>query len=102
MARRTVAAALAVVAGAAVGVTAPVAQAQAAAPGDKDVTAVMFEWKFDSVAKACTDSLGPAGYGYVQVSPLRSTSRAPSGGPRTSPSATRSPVASVTAPPSRA
>ncbi|WP_236245283.1 carbohydrate-binding module family 20 domain-containing protein [Streptomyces sp. CC210A] len=69
MARRTVAAALAVVAGAAVGVTAPVTQAQAAAPGDKDVTAVMFEWKFDSVAKACTDSLGPAGYGYVQVSP---------------------------------
>ncbi|WP_236240467.1 carbohydrate-binding module family 20 domain-containing protein [Streptomyces sp. CC228A] len=69
MARRTVAAALAVVAGAAVGVTAPVTQAQAAAPGDKDVTAVMFEWKFDSVAKACTDTLGPAGYGYVQVSP---------------------------------
>ncbi|WP_175410190.1 carbohydrate-binding module family 20 domain-containing protein [Streptomyces sp. TRM64462] len=69
MARRTVAAALALVAGAAVGVTAPVSQVQAAAPGDKDVTAVMFEWKFDSVAKACTDTLGPAGYGYVQVSP---------------------------------
>ncbi|GAA4922324.1 carbohydrate-binding module family 20 domain-containing protein [Streptomyces coeruleoprunus] len=68
MARRTVAAALAVMAGAAVGVTAP-SQAQAAAPGDKDVTAVMFEWKFSSVAKACTDTLGPAGYGYVQVSP---------------------------------
>ncbi|MEV7723882.1 carbohydrate-binding module family 20 domain-containing protein [Streptomyces sp. NPDC087917] len=29
----------------------------------------MFEWRFDSVAKACTDSLGPAGYGFVQVSP---------------------------------
>ncbi|WP_432103029.1 carbohydrate-binding module family 20 domain-containing protein [Streptomyces sp. bgisy091] len=43
--------------------------AQAAPPGTKDVTAVMFEWKFSSVAKACTDSLGPAGYGYVQVSP---------------------------------
>ncbi|KUH36182.1 MULTISPECIES: carbohydrate-binding module family 20 domain-containing protein [Streptomyces] len=68
MARRTVAAALALVAGAAAGVTAP-SQAQAAAPGDKDVTAVMFEWKFASVAKACTDTLGPAGYGYVQVSP---------------------------------
>ncbi|GAA3396337.1 carbohydrate-binding module family 20 domain-containing protein [Streptomyces roseoviridis] len=49
-------------------VTAPPA-AQAAAPGDKDVTAVMFEWNFASVAKACTDQLGPAGYGYVQVSP---------------------------------
>ncbi|MEU3447785.1 carbohydrate-binding module family 20 domain-containing protein [Streptomyces thermolilacinus] len=69
MARRTVAAALALVAGAAVGVTAPSQPAQAAAPGDKDVTAVMFEWKFASVAKACKDTLGPAGYGYVQVSP---------------------------------
>ncbi|MDQ1007734.1 alpha-amylase [Streptomyces sp. V4I23] len=68
MARRTVAAALAVLAGAAAAVTAP-APAQAAPPGDKDVTAVMFEWKFASVAKACTDQLGPAGYGYVQVSP---------------------------------
>ncbi|MFF5972429.1 carbohydrate-binding module family 20 domain-containing protein [Streptomyces sp. NPDC012769] len=68
MARKTVAAALALVAGAAVAVTAPPA-AQAAAPGAKDVTAVMFEWNFASVAKACTDQLGPAGYGYVQVSP---------------------------------
>ncbi|MFJ4867615.1 carbohydrate-binding module family 20 domain-containing protein [Streptomyces sp. NPDC088757] len=68
MARRTVAAALALVAGAAVAVTGntPV---QAAPPGEKDVTAVMFEWKFSSVAKECTDRLGPAGYGYVQVSP---------------------------------
>ncbi|MEU6882713.1 carbohydrate-binding module family 20 domain-containing protein [Streptomyces sp. NPDC046712] len=68
MARKTVAAALAFVAGAAVAVTAP-APAQAAPPGEKDVTAVMFEWKFASVAKACTEQLGPAGYGYVQVSP---------------------------------
>lgn len=30
---------------------------------------MMFEWKFASIAKACTDTLGPAGYGYVQVSP---------------------------------
>ncbi|GAA2275255.1 alpha-amylase [Streptomyces ruber] len=43
--------------------------AEAAPPGDKDVTAVLFEWKFDSVAKECTNRLGPAGYGYVQVSP---------------------------------
>ncbi|WP_330296109.1 carbohydrate-binding module family 20 domain-containing protein [Streptomyces sp. NBC_00503] len=55
-------AALAVVGG-------PAPQAFAAAPGEKDVTAVMFEWRFDSVAKACGESLGPAGYGYVQVSP---------------------------------
>ncbi|MEU8776176.1 carbohydrate-binding module family 20 domain-containing protein [Streptomyces sp. NPDC048606] len=46
-----------------------VPQAQAAPPGDKDVTAVLFEWRFESVAKACTESLGPAGYGFVQVSP---------------------------------
>ncbi|MFB7372314.1 carbohydrate-binding module family 20 domain-containing protein [Streptomyces sp. NPDC056222] len=68
MARKTVAAALALVAGAAVAVTAPT-PTQAAPPGEKDVTAVMFEWKFASVAKACTEQLGPAGYGYVQVSP---------------------------------
>ncbi len=68
MARKTVAAALALVAGAAVAVTGntPV---QAAPPGTKDVTAVMFEWKFSSVARECTTRLGPAGYGYVQVSP---------------------------------
>ncbi len=103
MARRTVAAALAVVAGAAVGVTAPVTQAQHAAPGDKDVTAVMFEWKFDSVAKACTDTRSTRRVRLrAGLASRRSTSRAPSGGPRTSPSATRSPAASVTAPPSRA
>ncbi|WP_327413620.1 carbohydrate-binding module family 20 domain-containing protein [Streptomyces sp. NBC_01233] len=44
-------------------------QAAATPPGDKDVTAVLFEWKFASVAAACTNALGPAGYGYVQVSP---------------------------------
>ncbi|MEV8554308.1 carbohydrate-binding module family 20 domain-containing protein [Streptomyces glaucescens] len=68
MANKTVATALALVAGAAVVVTAP-GTAQADPPGGKDVTAVMFEWNFASVAKACTDDLGPAGYGYVQVSP---------------------------------
>lgn len=73
MARRPLSAALALVVSAAAlvvptgfGAASP---AQAAAPGDKDVTAVMFEWKFASIAKACTDTLGPAGYGYVQVSP---------------------------------
>ncbi|WP_399137774.1 alpha-amylase family protein [Streptomyces sp. NBUA17] len=43
--------------------------AQASPPGAKDVTAVLFEWNFASVAKECTSTLGPAGYGYVQVSP---------------------------------
>lgn len=48
---------------------APATPASAAPPGTKDVTAVMFEWNFASVAKECTNTLGPAGYGYVQVSP---------------------------------
>ncbi|MER5845525.1 carbohydrate-binding module family 20 domain-containing protein [Streptomyces sp. NPDC002012] len=68
MARRPLSAALALIAGAAA-LVAPTTTAQASTPGGKDVTAVLFEWKFDSVARACTDSLGPAGYGYVQVSP---------------------------------
>ncbi|MFR9794467.1 carbohydrate-binding module family 20 domain-containing protein [Streptomyces sp. MS06] len=44
-------------------------QAYAAPPGNKDVTATLFQWNWNSVAKACTDQLGPAGYGYVEVSP---------------------------------
>ncbi|MEV0095306.1 carbohydrate-binding module family 20 domain-containing protein [Streptomyces sp. NPDC050738] len=67
--RRSLAAALALTASAALSVVAGSAPAHAAPTGDKDVTAVLFEWKFDSVAKACTDQLGPAGYGFVQVSP---------------------------------
>ncbi|MGW0546382.1 carbohydrate-binding module family 20 domain-containing protein [Streptomyces altiplanensis] len=68
MARRPFSAALALAAGAGV-LVAPTGAAQAAPPGTKDVTAVLFEWKFDSVAKECTRTLGPAGYGFVQVSP---------------------------------
>jgi alpha-amylase len=48
---------------------APAPAATAAPPGGKDVTAVLFEWDFDSIARECTDTLGPAGYGFVQVSP---------------------------------
>ncbi|KAG9049938.1 hypothetical protein FS837_008524 [Tulasnella sp. UAMH 9824] len=29
----------------------------------------MFQWNWDSIAAECTQFLGPAGYGYVQVSP---------------------------------
>ncbi|MFH8340899.1 alpha-amylase family protein [Streptomyces sp. AM6-12] len=43
--------------------------AVASPPGTKDVTAVLFEWNYASVARECTSTLGPAGYGYVQVSP---------------------------------
>ncbi|MET7762736.1 alpha-amylase family protein [Streptomyces sp. NPDC005393] len=42
---------------------------QATPPGVKTVTATLFEWKYDAVAQACKESLGPAGYGYVEVSP---------------------------------
>lgn len=69
---RRLAAAVTAVALAAVGLLAPgvpEAGAQAAPPGERQVTAVLFQWRFDSVARACTESLGPAGYGYVQVSP---------------------------------
>ncbi|MGW0732157.1 alpha-amylase [Streptomyces sp. NPDC002851] len=69
MATRPLSVALALTAGMTLAVTAPGGAAQAVPPGDKDVTAVLFEWDFASVAKECTATLGPAGYGYVQVSP---------------------------------
>ena len=34
-----------------------------------DVTANLWEWNWNSVAAACTQQLGPAGYGAVQVAP---------------------------------
>lgn len=43
--------------------------AAAQPPGAKDVTAVLFQWTWNSVARECTNVLGPAGYGWVQVSP---------------------------------
>ncbi|MFI6683726.1 carbohydrate-binding module family 20 domain-containing protein [Streptomyces sp. NPDC050485] len=68
--RRSAAALVFVTAAAAAVLAAPGAPtAVASAPGDRDVTAELFEWKYDSVAKECTDTLGPAGYGYVEVSP---------------------------------
>ncbi|MFG7940534.1 alpha-amylase [Streptomyces cacaoi] len=42
---------------------------EAGPPGEKTVTATLFERPFRSVAQECTDTLGPAGYGYVEVSP---------------------------------
>src|SRR4051794_21120390 len=35
----------------------------------KDVSANLFEWNWPSVARECTQVLGPAGYGSVQVAP---------------------------------
>ncbi|KAJ7212586.1 glycoside hydrolase [Mycena pura] len=37
--------------------------------GTKTVIVQMFQWTWDSIAAECTDFLGPAGYGFVQVSP---------------------------------
>ncbi|MGW1667730.1 alpha-amylase [Streptomyces sp. NPDC002324] len=69
MTSRTLAGALALAAGASVALAVPAGSAYASPPGTKDVTAVLFEWNFASVARECTTTLGPNGYGYVQVSP---------------------------------
>ncbi|TQM68697.1 alpha-amylase [Actinomadura hallensis] len=45
------------------------APAAKAALNSSDVTANLWEWNWRSVARACTDHLGPAGYGAVQVAP---------------------------------
>ncbi|MCP2166428.1 alpha-amylase [Goodfellowiella coeruleoviolacea] len=47
--------------------------AAATPPGAKDVTAALFQWRFDSIARECTQTLGPKGYGYVQTSPPQET-----------------------------
>lgn len=65
----TLALALACAAGVVAAVIIPPGTADAAPPGTKDVTAELFEWTYASVAKECTQTLGPAGYGYVEVSP---------------------------------
>ncbi|WP_214105337.1 carbohydrate-binding module family 20 domain-containing protein [Acrocarpospora catenulata] len=54
----------------------PVAATVAATPAsaavtlnDSEVTANLWEWNWPSVAAACTNHLGPAGFGAVQVAP---------------------------------
>lgn len=69
IARRSLAGTLALTAGVLGSLFATTPEAAASPPGGKDVTAVLFEWRFDSVARACKNQLGPAGYGFVQVSP---------------------------------
>jgi alpha-amylase len=59
-------------AGAALTVTGPLAApppAQADAATSGDVIANLWEWSWPSIAQECTDHLGPAGYGAVQVAP---------------------------------
>jgi alpha-amylase len=43
--------------------------AAAAPPGERDVIAQMFQWNWNSVGAECQRTLGPSGYGAVQVSP---------------------------------
>ncbi|MFK0173117.1 carbohydrate-binding module family 20 domain-containing protein [Streptomyces sp. NPDC090306] len=47
----------------------PAATARADTGARGDVIANLWEWNWDSVASECTDVLGPAGYGAVQVAP---------------------------------
>ncbi|KAF8751881.1 Alpha-amylase [Rhizoctonia solani] len=61
---------LASLAAAATAVVAAPASIHSRAPsGSKSVIIQMFEWSWDSIAAECTNFIGPAGYGFVQVSP---------------------------------
>ncbi|MFJ1541514.1 alpha-amylase family protein [Micromonospora chalcea] len=66
---RAAALALGLAASLLVPVTAAAPPAVAATPGAKKVIVQLFEWNWTSVAAECTSTLGPKGYGYVQVSP---------------------------------
>ncbi|MFI7249602.1 alpha-amylase [Micromonospora chalcea] len=66
---RAAALALGLAASLLVPVTAAAPPAAAATPGAKKVIVQLFEWNWTSVAAECTSTLGPKGYGYVQVSP---------------------------------
>lgn len=47
--------------------TAPAAEA--APPGQRNTGVNLFQWTWTSIARECTDVLGPAGYAWVQTSP---------------------------------
>ena len=66
---RAAALALSLAASLLVPVTAAAPPAAAATPGAQKVIVQLFEWNWTSVAAECTSTLGPKGYGYVQVSP---------------------------------
>jgi alpha-amylase len=58
--------AAAILAGLALGLMAPV---HAAALNPADTSMQMFRWRWNDIARECTNWLGPQGYGAVQVSP---------------------------------
>ncbi|WFE41693.1 alpha-amylase family glycosyl hydrolase [Micromonospora sp. WMMD998] len=66
---RAAALALGVAASLLVPTTVAAPPAAASPAGGKKVIVQLFEWNWTSVASECTSTLGPAGYGYVQVSP---------------------------------
>lgn len=50
--------------------TAAAAEDSSSADGrNSDVILNMFQWSWTSIAEECTSTIGPAGFGYVQVSP---------------------------------
>ncbi|TRM56866.1 glycoside hydrolase superfamily [Schizophyllum amplum] len=56
------------------GVRALPTQPEARAPSNSNKVIIqLFEWTWDSIAAECRDFIGPAGYGYVQVSPPQET-----------------------------
>lgn len=56
----------------------PATAARADTGARGDVIANLWEWNWDSVASECTDVLGPAGYGAVQVAPPAESLKQPS------------------------
>ncbi|MET8945033.1 carbohydrate-binding module family 20 domain-containing protein [Streptomyces sp. NPDC004542] len=56
----------------------PPTAAQADSTVKGDVIANLWEWNWDSVASECTNILGPAGYGAVQVAPPAESLKQPS------------------------
>ena len=56
----------------------PAASAHADTTAKGDVIANLWEWNWNSVASECTNVLGPAGYGAVQVAPPAESLKQPS------------------------
>ncbi|MFE8943565.1 carbohydrate-binding module family 20 domain-containing protein [Streptomyces sp. NPDC007856] len=67
--RRTATAAAAGALALAGAIALPATPAQAGTTAKGDVIANLWEWNWDSIASECTNVLGPAGYGAVQVAP---------------------------------
>ncbi|GAA2854526.1 alpha-amylase [Actinoplanes cyaneus] len=69
---------LALAAAGLVGVSLATTASAAVTLNNSDVTANLWEWNFPSIASACTNHLGPAGYGAVQVAPPQESVTLPS------------------------